>query len=374
MDMGFLIDILALYGLLFAGQVIGTLAHELGHLICAGIASIKVERIVIGGGPVLARGRIGGLAVELRRWPVSGAVWPAPDAVLPKRWLLALFLLGGVLGNIAVIGLVSWLHAAGVAPQIIDRAGPPILLVQVWIIIANLAPHHGHLNGIPVTSDGLQLLSLVSRRVANLALLRPYRSSRLRLLPSKAFLRIVDQVAHPGRQIDPEIRREVWEALRRELAQGGLPADEEMLVLDCLVTDALIYADPALCSQLEAWSLRAIQLGPRVRTLIGSRGCALIEAGAYEEGKAMLAPLVSAKDTALFDGLMSRIFLARAEHALGDEAAARHLMAQAREIAGTAGRENVNALIERIENEMQTVDAGAMLMHQNAHSFSRIAP
>jgi hypothetical protein len=374
MDMGFLIDILALYGLLFAGQVIGTLAHELGHLICAGIASIKVERIVIGVGPVLARSHIGDMALELRRWPVSGAVWPAPDAVPPKHWLQAVFILGGVLGNIAVIGLVSWLHAAGVAPQIIDRAGPPILLVQVWFIIATLVPYRWNLDGMPVSSDGLQLLSLISRRIANLALLRPYRSSRLRLLPSRAFLRIVDHFAHPGRDTDPGVRREVWEALRRELAQGGLPADEEMLVLDWLITDALIYADPALCSQLEAWSLRAIQLGPQVRTLIGSRGSALIEAGAYEKGKAMLEPLVSAKDTALFDGLISRIFLARAEHALGDEAAARCLMAQAREIAGTAGRENVNALIERIENEMQTVDPGAMLMHQNAHSFSRIAP
>jgi len=193
-------------------------------------------------------------------------------------------------------------------------------------------------------------------------------------MPSKAFLRICDQLGRLERHTDPSVRRDVWEALRHELGRRDLPADEEMLVLDSLITDALLYADPALGREREAWSLRAVQLGPRVSTLIGSRGAALVEAGRYEEGKAMLEPLVFAKDTVAFDGLISRIFLARAEHALGDEAAALPLMAQAREMTPTVGGGIVSALIERIENEMQPVAYGALLTHHNAHSFSRIAP
>ena len=164
-------------------------------------------------------------------------------------------------------------------------------------------------------------------------------------MPSQAFLRIRNQLDRPGRHTDQKVRREVWEN----------------------------YADPVLRPELDEWSRRALELGPQVRTLLGSRGAALVEAGRHQEGKAMLETLVFAKDATPFDRLMSRIFLARAEHALGDSAAAHSLVTEARAIGQTTGG-NVIALIERIENEMQTIPSCIMLTNRNARSFSGISP
>ena len=128
-----------------------------------------------------------------------------------------------------------------------------------------------------------------------------------------------------------------------------------MLVLDALVTDGLLFADPMLLTGLEQWSLRALQLGPGVRTVVGSRGAALVELGRYQEGKALLETVAFTVDAEPFDALMSRIFLARAEHALGNAAAAAALMTQVRSMTAQAGvlEPAVISLIERIEREIQ---------------------
>jgi predicted Zn-dependent protease len=122
-----------------------------------------------------------------------------------------------------------------------------------------------------------------------------------------------------------------------------------------LVTDGLLFADPMLLAEMEQWSLRALQLGPEVRTLVGSRGAVLIELGRYQEGKALLEGVAFTVDTEPFDVLMSSIFLARAEHALGNAAAAAALMAQVRSQTAQAGAHGpaVVSLIERIEREIQ---------------------
>jgi hypothetical protein len=128
-----------------------------------------------------------------------------------------------------------------------------------------------------------------------------------------------------------------------------------MLVLDALVTDGLLFADPMLLAEMEQWSLRALQLGPEVRTLVGSRGAVLVELGRYQEGKALLEGVAFTVDTESFDVLMSSIFLARAEHALGNGAAAAALMTQVRSNTAQAGANEpaVISLIERIEREIQ---------------------
>jgi hypothetical protein len=106
---------------------------------------------------------------------------------------------------------------------------------------------------------------------------------------------------------------------------------------------------------MEQWSLRALQLGPEVRTLVGSRGAVLVELGRYQEGKALLEGVAFTVDTESFDVLMSSIFLARAEHALGNGAAAAALMTQVRSNTAQAGANEpaVISLIERIEREIQ---------------------
>ena len=109
---------------------------------------------------------------------------------------------------------------------------------------------------------------------------------------------------------------------------------------------------------LDLWSQRALRLGPKVKTLIASRGAVLIELGRHREGKALLETVAFADGVSLADSLLNRIFLARAEHALGNAAAAGRLLAEARAIARASFRGPVltawNGHIQREVREMRS--------------------
>jgi hypothetical protein len=241
-----------------------------------------------------------------------------------------------VLGNIAVIGVVAWLDAAGAAPRVLQNIGGPLVLTQILAIATNLFPYRTSVDGAPAFSDGLQLLRLLLGWVTKLPVTSPAWFDRAE------------------RWTDEAVRRDIWQAWRRKLTQGDLLPAEETLVLDFLVTEGLIFADPVLRPELDAWSLRALQLEPQAMTLVGSRGAVLVEIGRYQEGKSLLETVLSADGTALFDLFMSRIFLARAEHALGNVAAAREFMMDVPVIHQTsAAGPAMTALVERIKNEMR---------------------
>jgi hypothetical protein len=357
-----------LAGLYFVGLIGASVAHECGHLFCAKICSIPVGQFGIGSGPVVLRLRVGSTQLVLRLVPVGGLVIPAASPNLEKRWPMALFIVGGVLGNIGAVGVLIALHVMGVAPVVLyDQAGMPLVVAQagilvgtqLFVIILSLIPHRASLDGRPMASDGLQLLRLLSGEFPYALMLDPYRhSTKRQLVTSPAATRIAAELARADRWTSADARCDFRAALRRELTEGGLSVEEEMLVLDALVTDGLIFADPAVRPELDQWSLRALQLGPKVRTLIGSRGAALVEVGRFKEGKQLLETVAFSSDAAPFDAFMSLTFLARAEHALGNPDLAGDLMRRARSAfrspnPGALGSA-VMALTERIENEMQT--------------------
>jgi hypothetical protein len=231
---------------------------------------------------------------------------------------------------------VAWLDAAGAAPRVLQNIGGPLVLTQILAIATNLFPYRTSVDGAPAFSDGLQLLRLLLGWVTKLPVTSPAWFDRAE------------------RWTDEAVRRDIWQAWRRKLTQGDLLPAEETLVLDFLVTEGLIFADPVLRPELDAWSLRALQLEPQAMTLVGSRGAVLVEIGRYQEGKSLLETVLSADGTALFDLFMSRIFLARAEHALGNVAAAREFMMDVPVIHQTsAAGPAMTALVERIKNEMQ---------------------
>jgi predicted Zn-dependent protease len=117
------------------------------------------------------------------------------------------------------------------------------------------------------------------------------------------------------------------------------------LVLDALGTDALFFRDPALLVHLDEWSLRAVTLAPNIATVRATRGWALVELGRYAEAKPILEPLTLSAE-APFDRILSHAFLARAEHALGDAAAARHHASEARN--ATALPRMMTTFVERL--------------------------
>lgn len=78
------------------------------------------------------------------------------------------------------------------------------------------------------------------------------------------------------------------DALIRELERGVLSDQEEMLVLDVLLTYGVVCDAQRLRPHLDQWSTRALALGPDIVPLLRTRGAVLVSLGRHEEGKALL--------------------------------------------------------------------------------------
>ena len=340
-----------------AGLVLGVLAHEAGHAAFAVLGALRIQRIMIGIGPVLLRKRIGAVDLELRAVPFSGFVKPVSYETA-SRLGVVLFTLGGVIGNVAVIGVTALVHTL-VPLSLLGQFALVYVVaaVQFLIIVSTLIPARHTMNGTPIGSDGLQLIQLLRRR-HSLDVYRAYRVLLRRYQPtgtlqvSAAMPLIVPQIARAEKYTNEWARRDVLAILRRQLETGGLTPAEEMLVLDCLLTTGLITGDPEYRPHLAAWAHRAAELGPDIAALTGTRGAVLVEFGDWAAGKALLDAVVPTPDSP-HDGPIVDAFLARATAGLGDIAAARrHADAARRAIDGDASLAWVRPLIERVEREL----------------------
>jgi len=232
-------------------------------------------------------------------------------------------------------------------------------------IQASIFPFSVTEDGTRQRSDGLLLLRLLRggfrlhparNRTAYAKWLSAYSTGDLQPTMTLASSRILYHLIRSDRFTDEEACRDFREALLRELEGGDLVREEKMLVLDVLVTDGLISGDPAVRPRLDEWSEQALALGPELPTLLGSRGAVLVELGRYEEGKALLAPLVASSPAQSFDSFMSHAFLARAERALGDEAVARQFADVARTTAqAVQATPRLMTMLARLEPEMLPV-------------------
>jgi hypothetical protein len=344
--------------LLVLGLAIGTVAYKAGRLLWARVGSIPIRRIVIGRGPVLIRGSLGDIRFEVRLLPTGMVVICAESASAPKRSAVVLHLLSGALGNVIVIGVIIWLHRAGIAPTLLYIDDAPLPAGQAGILVF-----------AQVTIIGFSLAEPFF--YARSRLIKTYREGTTRppiSTRSWAFVRVAYRAVLHERLHSQDSRRKAWAAVQRELAQGDLTPEEEMYALDWVITNWLtmdglagarpILADPGFRPKLDEWSDRAMRLGPGIKTIVGSRAAVLVELGRYAEAKALLQNLVSINGAPLMDALLIRIYLARAEHALGNAAAARRLIGQAQAIARIEARPPVLTawmqLIQREAREMRS--------------------
>src|SRR5262245_24704502 len=143
------------------GWVVGLVCHELGHALCAVLGSIPVHVILMGSGPRVWRGRIRETWIELRLLPWGGSVSPYP-AMRATRFSWMLFILGGSLGNVAIIGVAIALDAAGALPSASGAVLGPVVAVQFLKLTMNLDPT-GIAGRRP--NDGMLLLQLLQQPV-----------------------------------------------------------------------------------------------------------------------------------------------------------------------------------------------------------------
>ena len=328
-----------------AGWTIGIVVHELGHAACAAVASIPVHRIVIGGGPLLWRSRSRHATIDVRAFPVHGHVQCYPS-VTNRGCRAALLVIGGTMGNLAVIGLLGAPQLLGV-PQPVADVLDVMTKAQVVVIVFSLWPTPASLGG----SDGLLLLQLLWRPARNhpAALRAALDAWGLPMTP--ASLRLLCHLD----KLSGDERTEARDELVHELEGCDLSRAERATILDILVTDSLVTGDPVLRPRLDAWSLQLVELEPDRPTRWGSRGSVLVELGRYQEGKALLAAL-AAPDQPPFDAFMSRVFIAFAENGLGNTAAARQSADAARATTGVTPA-IAAAVLARLDRELPPATA-----------------
>jgi hypothetical protein len=349
----------------FVGLSIGALCHELGHAMFAAIGSMPIRLISVGRGPLLWRGRYGETWFELRVLPFGGFVRPYP--LVNYRWYWwALFVLGGVLGNVAVICLLAGLEAIGATLDKEDNVLAAIGFAQVLIVVGNMVPFsvtvrgtRSTLDGKTIPSDGMQLLRLLRQRRdgqaqnrgAYIARLSRYSGGNTQPTIGFASSRIWSDLDCYYLAPNGNARHDFRAALLHEVEGDDLAPEEKMWVLDSLVTDGLVSCDPAVLPHLDDWSRQALALSPELPTLLGSRGAVLVEIGRYEEGKALLVPLAVASEVGSLDAFMTRAFLARAERALGNEVGALQFANAARTAAEVIEKApHVIAMLGRLES------------------------
>jgi len=334
----------------YAGLAVGLAFHEGGHALCALLTGRPIRRVSIGVGPLLLDRQFGVAKLEWRLLPFAGIVQCYPEFAHRRLLPTMLFILGGVLGNAILASIVVALVSTGATPPSAHAALIAIGIAQVVLIAINLFPHRVSIGGTRIGSDGLQLFRLFWRphndwarqREAYAAELGRYSSTgEVAPIDAPHSARIFYQVYRPDRWADEGTRREFQSALIHELNRGELWRQEEMLVLDALLTYGLVIDDPELRPRLDEWSLRALALGPDVPTLLGTRGAVLVSLGRYEEGKALLSSLPGNHDNApsdaTFDTFMNQVFLAQAELALGNSTVAQSLVDAARKTAKAIG-------------------------------------
>ena|SRR5882672_7566400 len=191
-------------GLLFLGLSVSAVAYKLGRLVGARLGSIPIRRMVIGRGPVLVRGRVSDIQVELRLVPTGMVVTCAESASMPKQSAVALHLLSGVLGNILVIGLIVRLHLAGAVPTILrNDIGMPLIIPQLGILILAQLMCIAFSVAEPLVYAGSRQIKTYREGTT-----RPPISTR-----SLGIVRILYHVARHQRLNDRGSHRKAWAAL-----------------------------------------------------------------------------------------------------------------------------------------------------------------
>jgi hypothetical protein len=340
-------------GFVFGG-IIGIVVHEAGHLLCAVAMAIPVALFSIGTGPLLFRLRVGETSLVLRQRFWNAGYVTAYPALFAYKYRTILFHMGGVLGQAVLLAFVIWSSERLPLPLYLGILFSGGAFAQVVGIVGSLIPRNLNIDGMTLNSDGWQIWQTLRGPRSGPTRADAYLAARLRSygggeVPkvSEAAPRLCYHLSC-DRWSDEPLRREVDAALRRELGRGGLTREEELFVLDALGTDALLFRDPALLVHLDEWSLRALTLAPDIGTVRGTRGGALVELGRYAEAKVYLEPLTSPEQTPL-DRVLSHAFLARAERGLGDTAAARRHVSEARRVSSaTALSRTITTFVESI--------------------------
>ena len=304
---------------------VGIVGHEFGHYFAAKLVSLPVSSFLVGKGPLLGRWRQGITSFEFRLFPTQGFVRALP-VLSPRKYSLMVFVLGGCTADLLLIGLTRVLEVGGAFQNV-----PSSFITAIYFAFAlhllNLIPGRWKLDGRSVATDGAKFLSLLFKRRPKISpdgsyyldLIHRYMPQEgAEILQSSTAPYVLFLAIRSDRWANEANRREIDDEFQRLLNSETLSRPEEVLVLDGLLTSALVYRDATLLPQIEEWSLHSLELAPNSRPLLATRGGVLAETGRYLEAKNVMKPIVSTTDE-LNERFLCHLFLALSELRLGNE-------------------------------------------------------
>lgn len=317
-----------------AGEVIGIFAHEGGHALAAWLMGFRLREVVVGQGQVVYSTQCGRAKIEIRAKPLGGKTSVFPEIYL-RKLPDQFFTLGGVLANsLLLFGALFLLRSP---PGRLEHAIEGFIYAQAFLIIWNLIPREFTINGATIPSDGRRLAHLWKQKDGSLT---PLAGCYLRSLaeytdndpitalsPASTRVLLLHHSLHHG-VLDGQAHADALRTLAAELEQGNFSLEEGIMLLDTLVTEAVVRGNADARASMDGWSARAMTSGAHIRTIKFSRAAVLVELGRFAEGKALIE-MSRAPDDRAYDTLLNNIFLARAEAGLGNHARAEELLADA---------------------------------------------
>ena len=350
--------IFGLVAALIVWMAIEPMLHEAAHFLAAKMVGFSPFAVTVGKGRVLFQRRIGDVDVRVNLLPGFGMV----KAVPPLRgtaWKGAIFSIAGIVCDVVLLGAFLGLAGLNAGPSdhqqngLLNVSAASLALYQFVVIVLNASPRDVIVDGIRLANDGKQFIRFLSggsgvedyeRTIATYdPLFRMDQSWLVRSDPRMLALRAdADLDLASGRHAS------AVEKIKRLLHEVIMHPAEKAALLDRLACVLVIQGDKSFLASAQDWARQAYELFPSCKTLRGTLGSVLVEAGQYAHGLELLVPLTSENNSAV-DKTLAACFGAKALRALGRDAEAHNMM----QVARTSGL--FAEVCSRVESELLTM-------------------
>ena len=144
------------------------LLHELGHFLTARLLGLKSNLITVGAGKKLWSGRLLGVPLSIRAWPISGLTYLGCESLRFLRLRVWITTLMGPMTHLVLIALPLLLLRTGARP-ILQGYVAIWVLYNAFLFLINGIPYRSGRLGAGRT-DGLALLLIPRLKKADLAI------------------------------------------------------------------------------------------------------------------------------------------------------------------------------------------------------------
>ncbi|MEH2123123.1 site-2 protease family protein [Nostoc sp.] len=309
-----------IYNLIFFGFIyIDIIIHEFGHAIAGWIVNFPIKRITIGFGHNIFKYKFNGTTLLINQGLQGGLINPGTFSPDFLRLRYFFFTLGGIGLQVVVMALVMIIISAikSIYPLALNNASLFLTIVNIFLfsnfilIFLNLLPFKVNMMGVPMPTDGLQLITIffMNQQKIQEILLSGKIIEGMEYLEEKDFpkaeLIFRECIANNSKYLIPKINLSV--ALIRQQK-----VDEAIALLSKIITESDKNAMQLFIFNNLAWSYllkglnqreflnladdysaKAINITNQHLYVVGTRACVLIEIGKIDEGIKLLKGHIS---------------------------------------------------------------------------------